>query len=141
MAETAFLFALPESGPHPGAPVAAVGRLDCLETPAVMAWLQAHNISAGDERLRIVPGEAEETVPEDAERLPVPLSEEETARLRSACAPRAVAEVEAELRAFRHTNADRDRLISRAVDGGVPPHRIASLTGLDPSVVARIAGS
>ncbi|MFG2192849.1 DUF6003 family protein [Streptomyces sp. NPDC048639] len=139
MAETAFLFALPEAGPHPGAQLAAVGRLDCLETPAVMGWLHAHDITAGDDRLRIVPEEAEGTIPEGAERLPVPLGEEEAARLRSACAPRAVAEVEAELRAFRHTNADRDRLISRAVDGGVPPHRIAQLTGLDPSVVADIS--
>ncbi|MGX1221568.1 DUF6003 family protein [Streptomyces ambofaciens] len=61
--------------------------------------------------------------------------------MRGACAPRSTAEVEAELRAFRHTNDDRERMVSRALARGVPAHRIAQLTGLDPAEVAPITGA
>ncbi|MFE6595467.1 DUF6003 family protein [Streptomyces sp. NPDC057781] len=112
-----------------------------METPAVLAWLHAHDIVMSSDMLRVLPQEADGTIPEDAERLPIPLSEDEAARVRGACAPRSTTEVEAELRAFRHTNDDRERLISQAKARGVPAHRIAQLTGLDPAEIADITGA
>ncbi|MFE1075359.1 DUF6003 family protein [Streptomyces sp. NPDC058737] len=141
MAETAYLFVLPDPQTRLGAPAVAVGELECMETPAVLAWLHAHDVTAGSDLLRVLPQEADGSIPEAAERLPIPLSAEEADRVRGACAPRSTAEVEAELRAFRHTNDDRERMVSQALARGVPAHRIAQLTGLDPAEVAQIAGA
>lgn len=132
MADDALLFVLPEGDPRLGAALAAVGELECAETPAVMGWLAAHGIPATSERVRIVPVDAESLVPEDAERLPVPLTEEETVRVRHACAPQPVADLESELLAFRDTTQDWQALVRRALTAGIPAPRIAELTGLDP---------
>ncbi|MFB7447632.1 DUF6003 family protein [Streptomyces sp. NPDC056194] len=86
MADDAFLFLLPERHPRLGAALAAVGDLECSETPAVHRRLQAHGVSASSEEVRILPFDAAEFIPEGAEQLPIPLHPDETARAEQACA-------------------------------------------------------
>ncbi|MZD05934.1 hypothetical protein GTW43_12675 [Streptomyces sp. SID5785] len=138
MADEAYLFLLSDQDPRLGAALAAVGSLECAETPAVHGWLQAHEVAAGAEQVRILPADEEAIIPGDAERLPVPLSEEEAVRVRQACAPRSVTDVEGELLGFRETTQDWEALVLRALTAGVPPARIAQLTGLDPEDVGRL---
>ncbi|MFF1451292.1 DUF6003 family protein [Streptomyces sp. NPDC058274] len=140
MADDALLFVLPDRHPRLGAPLAAVGELGCTETPAVHGWLQAHGIPASSERVRIVPAGAEILIPEDAERLPVPLTEEETVRVEQVCAPQSVTDMESELINFRATTQDWQSLIHRALTAGIPAPRIAQLTGLDPQDVVQAVG-
>ncbi|MBB5931536.1 DUF6003 family protein [Streptomyces echinatus] len=132
MADEALLFVLPERHPRLGAAMSAVGELECSQSPAVLGWLGAHGIPASSERVRIVPAGAEVLVPEDAERLPVPLSEEETLRVEHACAPESVTDMESELIGFRDTTQDWRSLVHRALTAGIAAPRIAQLTGLDP---------
>ncbi|MEU4345984.1 DUF6003 family protein [Streptomyces sp. NPDC023838] len=138
MADDAYLFLLPERHPRLGAALTAVGTLECSQTPAVHGWLQAHGVSASSEHVRILPAGAEAFIPEGAERLPVPLSEEETVRVQQECAPQSVTDVEAELLEFRETTEDWQALVQRALTAGVPAPRIAQLTGLDPQDIARL---
>ncbi|OKK03833.1 hypothetical protein AMK26_20760 [Streptomyces sp. CB03234] len=138
MADDAYLFLLPDRQPRLGAALAAVGALECAETPAVRAWLQAHEVSASSDHLRIVPAELEAFIPEEAERLPVPLSEEEAVRVHQECAPQSVTEVESELLEFRDTTHDWEALVHRALTAGIPAPRIAQLTGLDPQDIGRL---
>lgn len=98
-------------------------------------WLQAHGVSASSEQVRILPADAEALIPEDAESLPVPLSEEEALRVHRECAPKAVADLEAELLGFREMTQDREALVHRALTAGIPAPRIAQLTGLTPQEV------
>ncbi|MFF9690012.1 DUF6003 family protein [Streptomyces sp. NPDC014623] len=135
MDHDARLFLLPGSRPRVGAALAAVGALACTETPAVHGWLQAHGVSASSEQVRILPADAEALIPEDAESLPVPLSEEEALRVHRECAPKAVADLEAELLGFREMTQDREALVHRALTAGIPAPRIAQLTGLTPQEV------
>ncbi|MFG3369573.1 DUF6003 family protein [Streptomyces sp. NPDC048156] len=121
-----------------GAAHAAVGLLECAETPAVHGWLQAHGASATSEQVRVLPAEAQSLIPADAERLPVPLSEEETLRVQQECAPQSVTDVEAELLEFRDLTQDWQALVQRALTAGIPAARIARLTGLDPQDVGRL---
>ncbi|MFI5878830.1 DUF6003 family protein [Streptomyces sp. NPDC051554] len=130
MANDALLFVLPERHPRLGAALATVGELECAETPAVLAWLHAHGVPSG----------AEVLIPGDAERLPVPLSEEETVRVQQARAPRSVTDMEAELLNFRDTTQDWQSLVHRALTTGVPAPRIAQLTGLDPQLIVQAVG-
>jgi hypothetical protein len=139
MADDAYLFVMPEAGPRRGVAVAAVGELECLETPAVLGWLGAHGVEAGSDQVRIMPAEAAGSIPAEAETLPVPLAPEEAERVRRACAPQQTAQVEEELVAFRDTAQDWRALVHRALDAGVPEHRIAQLTGLRPDAVAEAA--
>ncbi|MEU3375173.1 DUF6003 family protein [Streptomyces sp. NPDC006711] len=138
MADDAYLFLLPDLRPRLGAALAAVGPLECVETPAVHGWLQAHDVSASSEQVRILPADAEVFIPEDAERLPVPLSEEETLRVQRECAPQSVTDVESELLEFRETTQDWEALVHRALTAGVSAPRIAQLTGLDPQDIGRL---
>lgn len=139
MADDALLFVLPDDHPRLGAALATVGELECVETPAVRGWLNAHGIPASSERVRIVPAGAEVLVPDDAERLPVPLSEDETVRVEQACAPTPVTAMESELLGFRNTTTqDWEALVHRALTAGIPAPRIVQLTGLDPQHVARV---
>ncbi|MGA4845353.1 DUF6003 family protein [Streptomyces sp. G5(2025)] len=138
MADDAYLFLLPDRHPRLGAALAAVDALECTETPAVQAWLQAHEVSASSEQVRILPAEKETLIPEDAERLPVPLSEEEALNVQQECAPQAVTDMESELLAFRETTQDREALVHRALTAGIPAERIARLTGLDPQEIGRL---
>lgn len=140
VADDAFILFLPGMRAHVGAPLAAVGSLDCLETPAVQGWLHAHDTTLKSDQVRILPPEASAAIPEEAEYLPVPLSTEETEAVRRACATDVTAGIEAQLLDFRHTAEDRDRLVRQALATGLPPHRIAELTGLDPQVVGELAG-
>ncbi|GGX91911.1 DUF6003 family protein [Streptomyces fructofermentans] len=140
MADEAFLFLLDDRQPLSGAPLAAVGTLECTGTPAVHGWLQAHGVPATSERGRVVPGDAEGVVPEGAERLPVPLSEEEAPRVRRECAPRSVTDLEYELLRFRETAQDVRALVQRALTAGIPAPRVARLTGLDPREIGRFTG-
>ncbi|WP_336317710.1 DUF6003 family protein [Streptomyces lavendofoliae] len=140
MTDDAYLFLADGTAARLGAPLAAVGDLACLETPAVRAWLDAHGVTVASGDLRVSPPEETRHIPEDAEKLPVPLSEEELLRLRHVLAPGAVAGVEDELMAYRDCAGERDALLSRAVLAGVPQHRIAELTGEDPQTVASVAG-
>ncbi|MGW6735450.1 DUF6003 family protein [Streptomyces sp. NPDC055013] len=137
MADDALLFVLPDDHPRMGAALAAVGELECVETPAVRGWLHAHGIPVSSGRVRIVPAGAEVLVPDDAERLPVPLSEDEKVRVEQACAPTPVTDMESELLGFRDTTQDWEALVHRAVTAGIPAPRIVQLTGLDPQDVAR----
>ncbi|WP_328330426.1 MULTISPECIES: DUF6003 family protein [unclassified Streptomyces] len=138
MADDAYLFLLPDRHPQLGAALAAVGMVECAETPAVHGWLQAHNVSASSERVRIVPADAERLIPEDAERLPVPLSEEEILRVGKECAPQSVTDMESELLEFRETTQDWEGLVHRALTAGIPAPRIVQLTGLDPQDIGRL---
>ncbi|MBL1103901.1 hypothetical protein JK361_04655 [Streptomyces sp. 5-8] len=140
MADEALLFVLPERHPRLGAALSAVGELECSQSPAVLGWLSAHGIPGSSERVRILPATAEVLIPEDAERLPVPLGEEETLRVEHACAPRSVTDMESELLSFRDTTQDWQSLVHRALTAGIPAPRIAQLTGLDPQDIVQAAG-
>ncbi|MGW5867733.1 DUF6003 family protein [Streptomyces sp. NPDC055239] len=141
MADDAYLFLLPDRHPRLGTALAAVGPLECAEIPAVHGWLQAHDVSPSSELVRILPAEAEAFIPEEAERLLVPLREEEALRVQQECAPQSVTDVEGELLAFRETTQDWEALVHRALAAGVPAHRIARLTGLDPQVIGRLTAA
>ncbi|MFF3348293.1 DUF6003 family protein [Streptomyces sp. NPDC002779] len=136
MTDDAYLFLVDDPATPLGASVAAVGDLACLETPAVHAWLGAHEVTAASAGVRLLPPEETGAIPDGAERLPVPLSDEELDRLRLALAPAALARVEEELLAYRDCAGERDALLARAAAAGVPPHRIVELTGEDPRTVA-----
>ncbi|MFI9064278.1 DUF6003 family protein [Streptomyces sp. NPDC053429] len=138
MADDAHLFLLSDQHPRLGAALAAVGTLECAETPAVRGWLQAHAVSPTSEQVRILPAEEAVLIPEDAERLPVPLSNEEAVRVRQECAPQPVADVESDLLQFRNTTQDWEALVHRALSAGIPASRIVSLTGLSPQDVGRL---
>ncbi|MCY0940353.1 MULTISPECIES: DUF6003 family protein [Streptomyces] len=138
MADDAYLFLLPDRHPRLGAAFASVGTLECATSPAVHGWLQAHGVSASSEQVRILPAGAEAFVPSDAERLPLPLSEEEALRVQQECAPQSVTDVETELLQFRDTTQDWEGLVHRALTAGVPATRIVQLTGLDPQDIGRL---
>jgi hypothetical protein len=137
MADDALLFVLPERHPRLGAALTAVGDLECTETPAVRGWLDAHGVPATSECVRIVPAGAEVLIPEEAERLPVPLTQEETMRVEHACAPQSVTDMESELLNFRDTTQDWQSLVHRALTSGIPAARIAQLTGLEPKDIGQ----
>ncbi|GAA2880581.1 DUF6003 family protein [Streptomyces mexicanus] len=141
MADDAYLFLLPDNHPRIGAALAAVGSLECAETPAVRGWLSAHGVPASSERIRILPADSEILIPEGAERLPIPLSEQEQLRIHEQCAPHSVTEMERELLTFRETTEHWEALVHRALTAGIPAPRIAELTGLDPQEVGRLAQS
>ncbi|MFC8434580.1 DUF6003 family protein [Streptomyces sp. NPDC057253] len=140
MTDDAYLFLLDDPSVPLGVSPAAVGELACMETPAVRAWLDAQGSTPTSPRLRLLPPEENGAVPEGAERLPVPLSDEELRRVRHLTAPESLARVEEELLAYRDTADGRDDLIGRALAAGVPPHRIVELTGVDPATVTAAAG-
>lgn len=136
MTDDAYLFVVEDPATPLGVPPAAVGELSCMETSSVRAWLDAQGVPATSPQLRVVPPEATQAIPENAERLPVPLSDEELSRLRHRTAPEAVAAVENELLAYRDCTDGRDDLLARALAAGVAPYRIAELTGEDLAVVS-----
>ncbi|QWB22206.1 MULTISPECIES: DUF6003 family protein [Streptomyces] len=135
MTDDAYLFLLDDPSAPLGVAPAAVGDLACMETPAVRAWLDAQGSTPASPQLRLLPPEETAAIPEAAERLPVPLGEEELSRVRHLNAPRSLARVEEELLAFRDCAGGRDGLIARALTAGVAPHRIVELTGVDPATV------
>ncbi|MGC0327256.1 hypothetical protein RKD23_000246 [Streptomyces sp. SAI-170] len=139
MTDDAYLFLLDDASAPLGVPPAAVGELACMETPAVRAWLDAHEAAPTSPHLRLLPPEETAAIPEGAERLPVPLSDEELSRVRHQRAPESLARLEDELLAYRETANGRDDLITRALAAGVPPHRIVELTGVDPATVSAAA--
>ncbi|WP_405625272.1 DUF6003 family protein [Streptomyces sp. NBC_00016] len=140
MTDEAYLFLLDDADVPLGVAPAAVGDLACMGTTAVRAWLNAQGSTATSPRLRLVPPEERTAVPEGAERLPVPLSEEELSRVRHRMASAAHTRVEEELLAYRDCADGRDELIGRALAAGVPPHRVVELTGVDPATVTAAAG-
>lgn len=140
MTDDAYLFLLDDTAVPLGAPVAAVGPLSCMETPAVLAWLAAHGVTATSGALRVLPPEDTAAIPEGAERLPVPLGDEELMRVRHHNAPESLVGIEKELLAYRDCADGREALLTRAVAAGVPLVRIAELTGEDPAAVAAAAG-
>lgn len=87
MTDDAYLVLLTGTPTTLGTPPAAVGDLACMDTPAVRAWLDAQGVTASSPGLRLLPPEETSGIPEDAERLPVPLSEEELSRVRRSVAP------------------------------------------------------
>jgi hypothetical protein len=135
MTDDAYLVLLTESAASLGTPLAAVGDVACTDTPAVRGWLDAQGVTASSPGLRLVPPEETAAIPEDAERLPVPLSEEELSRLRHTVAPESIARLEEELLAYRCCADGREALLTRALAAGVPAHRIAELTGEELSSV------
>jgi hypothetical protein len=135
MTDDAYLVLLDGTAATLGVPPAAVGELACMETPAVQAWLAAQDVTATSPRLRLLPPEETSAVPEEAERLPVPLSDEELSRVRNGLAPQDIAGLEEELLAYRSCADGRDALLTRAFVAGVPAHRIAELTGEDLTAV------
>jgi hypothetical protein len=139
MTDDAYLFLLDDASARLGVAPAAVGDLACMDTPAVRAWLNAQGSSPTSPHLRLLPPEETAAVPEGADRLPVPLSDEELSRVRHGLAPKSLAGVEEELLAYRDTADGRDDLIGRALAAGVAPHRIVELTGVDPATVTEAA--
>ncbi|MFE0789959.1 DUF6003 family protein [Streptomyces mutabilis] len=139
MTDDAYLVLLTESAASLGTPLAAVGDVACMDTPAVRGWLDAQGVTASSPGLRLVPPEETAAIPEDAERLPVPLSEEELSRLRHTAAPESIARLEEELLAYRSCADGREALLTRALAAGVPAHRIAELTGEELSSVKAAA--
>ncbi|AIR96406.1 DUF6003 family protein [Streptomyces glaucescens] len=140
MTDDAYLVLLPGTTTALGVPPAAVGDLACMDTPAVQAWLQAQGVTADSPELRLVPPEETAAVPEDAERLPVPLGDEELSRLRHHAAPPDLARLEEELLAYRTCTDGRNALLTRALAAGVPAHRVAELTGEDLATVKAATG-
>jgi hypothetical protein len=140
MTDDAYLVLLDGTTATLGVPPVAVGELACMETSAVRAWLDAQGITATSPGLRLVLPEETAAIPEDAERLPVPLGEEELSRLRHEMAPPSVAQLEEELLAYRSTTDGGSALLTRALAAGVPAHRIAELTGEDLAVINAEAG-
>ncbi|MEU6537172.1 DUF6003 family protein [Streptomyces sp. NPDC047000] len=138
MTDDAYLVLLPGPAAGLGVPPSAVGDLACMETPAVHGWLQAQGVTAASPDLRLVPPEETAAVPQDAERLPVPLGEEELSRLRHHIAPPDIARLEEELLAYRSSTGGRDALLTRALASGLPAHRIAELTGEDLAVIKAV---
>ncbi|MCC9705348.1 DUF6003 family protein [Streptomyces sp. MNU76] len=139
MTDDAYLFLLDDESVPLGVAPAAVEDLACMETPAVRAWLDAHGTTPTSARLRLLPPEETAAIPEGTERVPVPLSDEELSRVRHRLAPEPLARIEEELLAYRDCADGRDGLIGRALAAGVPPHRIAELTGMDPATVTAAA--
>ncbi|MEU3526419.1 DUF6003 family protein [Streptomyces sp. NPDC038707] len=135
MTDDAYLVLGSDPTSTPGVPLAAVGGLACLETPAVRAWLEAQGVTETSAELRLVPPEETAAIPEDAERLPVPLGDEELSRLRHRTAPPDLARLEDELLGYRSCTDGRDALLARALAAGVPAHRVAELTGEDLATV------
>ncbi|MFI8193770.1 DUF6003 family protein [Streptomyces sp. NPDC085946] len=135
MTDDAYLVLLDGTDTSLGVPLAAVGEPACLETPAVRAWLDAQGVAATSPQLYVVPPEETAAIPEDAQRLPVPLSAEELSRVRHETAAPPVARLEEELLAYRSCADGRDALLARALAAGVPAHRIAELTGEDLAVI------
>ncbi|MET9762319.1 DUF6003 family protein [Streptomyces sp. NPDC006372] len=140
MTDDAYLFLLEDASVPLGVVPAAVGDLACMETPAVRAWLDAQGSAPDSPCLRLLPPEETAAVPEGAERLPVPLSDEELIRVRHLMVPESLAGIEEELLTYRDISDGRDGLIARALAAGVPPHRIVELTGEDPATVTAAAG-
>ncbi|MFD9587580.1 DUF6003 family protein [Streptomyces sp. NPDC059980] len=139
MTDDAYLVLLTGTATSLGVPPAAVGDLACMETPAVLGWLHAQKATSKSSRLRLLPPEETSSIPEEVERLPVPLSEEELSRLRHHTAPTGVGRMEEELHAYGAQLDGRETLIVRALTAGVPTHRIAELTGEDLTEVKAIA--
>jgi hypothetical protein len=140
MTDDAYLALLTGPGATLGVPPAAVGELAFMDTPAVRAWLDAQGVTPTSPELRLLPPEQTAALPEGAERLPVPLGDEELSRLRHETAPQDVARLEEELLAYRDCADGREALLARAVAAGVPPYRIAELTGEDLAAVEAVAG-
>ncbi|WP_328492151.1 DUF6003 family protein [Streptomyces sp. NBC_00414] len=140
MTDDAYLFLLDDASVRLGVSPAAVGELACMETPAVRAWLDAQGSTPTAPELRLLPPEETGSVPESAERLPVPLSDEELSRVRRRTGPEAIARIEEQLLSYRDITDGRDGLIGRALAAGVPPHRVVELTGEDPATVTAAAG-
>ncbi|MFI2510879.1 DUF6003 family protein [Streptomyces sp. NPDC018972] len=139
MTDDAYLVLLDDADGPLGVPLAAVGELACLGTPAVRAWLGAQGVTVTSPRLRLLPPEETGAIPEGTERLPVPLGAEELSRLRGELTPPDQARVEEELLAYRSCTNGRDGLLTRALAAGVPAHRIAELTGEDLTTVKAAA--
>ncbi|WP_081238346.1 DUF6003 family protein [Streptomyces viridosporus] len=139
MTDDAYLVLLNGTDLTLGVPPAAVGELACMETPAVRAWLHAQGVTATSPGLRLLPPEETAAIPDDAERLPVPLGEEELSRVRHRAASHGVARLEEELLAYRSCADGRDTLLTRALAAGVPAHRVAELTGEDLATVKALA--
>ncbi|MBM9617951.1 DUF6003 family protein [Streptomyces zhihengii] len=140
MTDDAYLFLVDSTAVTLGVQPTGVGDLACMDTPAVRAWLDAQGVDATSPLLRILPPEDTAAVPEDAERLPVPLSEEELARVRGQEAMPAATEIEKELLAYRSLTDGREDLIKRALSAGVPAHRVSQLSGEDLAAVKAAAG-
>ncbi|WP_030147262.1 MULTISPECIES: DUF6003 family protein [unclassified Streptomyces] len=139
MTDDAYLILLDDASAPLGVAPVAVGDLACMETPAVRAWLDAHGSTPTSPHLRLLPPEETAAIPEEAERLPVPLSDEELSQVRHRMVPEPLARLEEELLAYRDSAEGRDGLIGRALAAGVPPHRIVELTGVAPATVAAAA--
>ena len=139
MTDDAYLVLLNGTASALGVPPAAVGYLVCLETPAVLGWLHAQGVTSQSSSLRLLPPEEASGIPEEAERLPVPLSDEELSRVRHRTAPQEIGRIEEELHAYGCQLDGRETLIIRALTAGVPAHRIAELTGEDLTAVKAIA--
>ncbi|MCG8967505.1 MULTISPECIES: DUF6003 family protein [Streptomyces] len=139
MTDDAYLVLLDGPDSTLGTPPAALGELSCMQTPAVRAWLDAQGVTASSPTLRLLPPEETHSIPEGAERLPVPLGEEELSRLRHRAAPENAARLEEELLAYRSCADGREALLTRALAAGVPAHRIAELTGEDLTAVKALA--
>ncbi len=87
MTDDAYLVLFDDPAVSLGVPLAAVEDAAFLDTPAVRAWLGAQGVTVTTPGLRLLPPEETSAVPEGAERLPVPLGDEELSRVRQLNAP------------------------------------------------------
>ncbi|TDT29195.1 hypothetical protein EV562_11360 [Streptomyces sp. BK208] len=139
MTDDAYLVLLNGTASTLGVPLAAMADIACLDTPAVRGWLDAQGVTVSSPDLRLLPPEETSAIPEGAERLPVPLGDEELSRVRQHAAPQDVGALEEELLAYRSRVEGREALLVRALAAGVPAHRVAELTGEDLTAVKAIA--
>ncbi|MFD3531359.1 DUF6003 family protein [Streptomyces sp. NPDC058661] len=110
-----------------------------LPDPLLPTLTRESDATISSDQVRILPAEAETFIPEGAERLPLPLGEDEALRVQQECSPQSVTDMESELLDFRETTQDREALVHRALTAGIPAPRIVGLTGVDPHDIGRLA--
>ncbi len=115
MTDDAYLVLFDDPAVSLGVPLAAVEDASFLDTAG------RAGVAGGAGRHRDVAGAAAAAAggdlrdSEDAERLPVPLGDEELIRVRQLNAPYDVAKMEEELLAYRSSTEGREALLTRAV--------------------------
>jgi Family of unknown function (DUF6003) len=129
VAETAFVVIVPAGRTTDlGVSAEHVAELGFWQTSAVHGWLQAFHAEEGA-TVRVVPADDAELIPEDAERLEVPLSPDEDLRVTLASASPDRARAVTELLSFRRAVMERPAIVERAHAAGLSTARIEHIGG------------
>ncbi|MCZ4124768.1 DUF6003 family protein [Streptomyces sp. H39-S7] len=126
---SAFLVIVPAA--EHAAPGVDAGRLPDLaawDTAAVHGWLQAHE-GASSATVRVVASSDADLIPAGAERLEVPVTDDEAAEIVRVSSVPPVAEARAELLSFRQMLQARPAMVARARAAGLSTSRIEQLIG------------